>query len=76
MLMLWSSSLLKFLLANQNFSVDCLCKLESLDLLPNLMGVSFMGLITESYPETMNPYRIIPLITESYPYTKIWGMIR
>ena len=25
------------------------------------------GLITNSYPETMNPYRIIPLITESYP---------
>ena len=26
-----------------------------------------LGLITNSYPETMNPYRIIPLITESYP---------
>ena len=29
------------------------------------------GRITESYPESMDPYRIIPLITESYPYTKI-----
>ena len=28
------------------------------------------GRITESYPESMDPYRIIPLITESYPYTK------
>ena len=28
------------------------------------------GQITESYPESTNPYRIIPLITESYPYTK------
>ena len=28
------------------------------------------GQITESYPESINPYRIIPLITESYPYTK------
>ena len=35
------------------------------------MGCRSGGLITESYPETMNPYRIIPLITESYPYTKI-----
>ena len=29
-----------------------------------------VGQITESYPESTNPYRIIPLITESYPYTK------
>ncbi|KAF6223168.1 hypothetical protein HO173_013243 [Letharia columbiana] len=32
---------------------------------------SKVGLITESYPETINPYRIIPLITELYPYIKI-----
>ena len=28
------------------------------------------GQITESYPESTNPYRIIPLIIKSYPYTK------
>ena len=27
----------------------------------------WIGLITNSYPEPRNPYRIIPLITESYP---------
>ena len=43
---------------------------------PMVYGDEENGLITESYPETKNPYRIIPLITESYPYTKIWGMIR
>ena len=32
--------------------------------------ISTIGRITNSYPKSMNPYRIIPLITESYPYTK------
>ena len=32
-----------------------------------LISVFTLGLITNSYPKTINPYRIIPLITKSYP---------
>ena len=37
---------------------------------PDAVDMDHIGRITNSYPESMDPYRIIPLITESYPYTK------
>ena len=39
--------------------------------LMSVMGIMLMMMmLIETYPKSMDPYRIIPLITESYPYTK------
>ena len=39
-------------------------------LVTGMFACEGQGRITNSYPKSMDPYRIIPLITESYPYTK------